>query len=146
MLKPLLFATLAAIGNAVFVYGQRAAQPTANPFLFTFAAVVVCAAFFGGSALVYRTGADATYLAANWKMATLSGFGFFLTFTGFFLLYNNFGAAQYTLYAVISILTTSLVVGVLIFRETFNVYHMAAVALAIAAIALFTIGNNQPGG
>ncbi len=146
MLKPLLFATLAAIGNAVFVYGQRAAQPTPNPFLFTFAAVAVCAALFAGSALVYRSGSEAAYLSTNWKMATLSGIGFFLTFTGFFLLYTNFGAAQYTLYAVISILTTTIVVGVLILRETFNLYHMAAVVLAIAAIALFTIGNNQAGG
>ncbi|MBT7504950.1 MAG: transporter, partial [Rhodospirillales bacterium] len=32
MIQPLLFATLAAIGNALFVYGQRGANASANPF------------------------------------------------------------------------------------------------------------------
>lgn len=145
MLKPLLFATIAALGNALFVYGQRAAPLALNPFLFVFGAVVVCGVLFGAATLLFRAGGEAAYLAANWKIVALSGAGFFFTFVGFFLLYNNFGAAQYALYAAISILTTSLGVGVLIYRETFNAYHIFAMVLAIAAIALFTYGNSQNG-
>ncbi len=143
MLKPLMFATLAAMGNALFVFGQRAAPPPANPFLFVLGAVVVCAVMFAVAAAIYRTGGDVAYLAAQWRTVLISGTGFFFTFVGFFLLYTNFGAAQYTLYAVISILTTTLGVGVLVYREHFNIYHAGAMALAIAAIALFTYGNGR---
>ena len=145
MLKPLLFATLAAIGNAIMVYGQRATTPTTNPFFFMFIAILVCGTLFGVSTLISRNGDESVYLAANWKMMIISGFGFFLTFVGFFLLYNNFGATQYTLYAVISIITTTVCVGVFIFNENFNTYHITAMAIAIAAIALFTYGNSQGG-
>ena len=143
MLKPLLFASLAAIGNAIMVYGQRATAPTTNPFFFVFIAIVVCGILFGISTLVSRNGNESAYLAANWKMMIISGFGLFLTFIGFFLLYNNFGATQYTLYAVISIITTTLCVGVFIFNENFNSYHITAMILAVSAIALFTYGNAQ---
>ena len=145
MLKPLLFATLAAIGNAIMVYGQRATAPTTNPFFFMFIAILVCGILFGVSTLISRNGDESVYLAANWKMMIISGFGFFLTFVGFFLLYNNFGATQYTLYAVISIITTTVCVGVFIFNENFNAYHITAMVIAIAAIALFTYGNSQGG-
>ena len=143
MLKPLLFATLAAIGNAIMVYGQRATAPTTNPFFFMFIAIVFCGILFGVSTLISRNGDEGAYLATNWKMMIISGTGFFLTFVGFFLLYNNFGATQYTLYAVISIITTTLCVGVLIFKEDFNFYHATALIIAIIAIALFTYGNAQ---
>jgi len=146
MLKPLLFASLAAIGNALFVYGQRGVAPPANPFLFIFGAVLACLALLVVASLVYRTAGDAAYLRDNAGMIAISGLGFFLTFVGFFLLYNNYGASQYALYAVISILTTSLGVGVLIYREDFNIYKVGALVLAIAAIALFTYGNAKAGG
>jgi drug/metabolite transporter (DMT)-like permease len=143
MLKPLLFAALAAFGNALFVYGQRGTTPPANPFLFVLGAVAVCTVMFAVAAMLYRVGDEVAYFAGHWKWVLISGTGFFLTFVGFFLLYTNFGASQYTLYAVISILTTSLGVGVLVYREHFNMYHAAAMVLAIAAIALFTYGNGR---
>jgi len=145
MLKPLLFATLAAVGNAFFVYGQRGVTPSPNPFLFVLGAIVTCLLLFMVAAFIYRSAGDAAYVGANLGMIAFSGLGFFLTFVGFFLLYNNYGAAQYTLYAVISILTTSLGVGVLIYKEDFNIYKVAAMVLAIGAIALFTYGNTKGG-
>ncbi len=42
-----------------------------------------------------------------------------------------------------SILTTTFVVGVLIYREPFNAYQAAAVLFAIAAIALYTYGRTK---
>ena len=146
MLKPLLFATLAAVGNALFVYGQRGTTAPANPFLFVLGAVTVCTVMFAVAALFFRSGDEAAYMGTHWKWGLISGTGFFLTFVGFFLLYSNFGAAQYTLCAVISILTTSLGVGVLIYREHFNAYHGWAMVLAMAAIALFTYGNGRGAG
>ncbi|WP_282609143.1 EamA family transporter [Pelagibius sp. Alg239-R121] len=145
MLQPLLFATLAAVGNAIFVYGQRGAATPENPFLFIGFAVLACLGFFVTAGLVAKTPNDAVYVAENWKMMVISGFGFFITFVGFFLLFNKFGASQYTLYAVISILTTSIGVGVFVYRESINAYQIAATALAVAAIALFTYGKTKSG-
>jgi len=141
MLKPLLFATLAAVGNALFVYGQRGVSPPANPFLFIFGATVACLAMLIVATFYFRTAGDMAYVSGNLGMIAISGLGFFLTFIGFFLLYTNYGASQYVLYAVISILTTSLGVGVLIYREDFNIYKVCAMLLALAAIALFAYGN-----
>ncbi|TQV80480.1 EamA family transporter [Denitrobaculum tricleocarpae] len=145
MLQPVLFATLAAVGNAIFVYGQRGAATSANPFLFMGFAVLACLAFFAVAVLVYRTPEDTAYVAANWRMILLSGFGFFVTFVGFFLLFNKYGASQYTLYAVISILTTSIGVGVFLYRESINAYQIAGTAFAVAAIILFAYGKAKSG-
>ena len=145
MLKPLLFATLAAVGNALYVYGQRGVAAPQNPFLFVFGATAVCLILLSAASLVYRTNSDITYISNNLGMIAISGLGFFLTFVGFFLLYTSYGATQYALYAVISILTTSVGVGVLIYKEDLNIYKSAAMLLAMAAIVLFTYGNSKGG-
>jgi len=145
MLKPLLFATIAAVGNALFVYGQRGSAPSPNAYLFMFAAVTVCTVLFGIAVAVARAPGDLGFVAANARFILISGVGFFVTFIGFYLLYSNYGATQYVLYAIISILTTSIGVGVFIYRESFNAYQIAATVLAIAAIALFTYGQGKGG-
>jgi drug/metabolite transporter (DMT)-like permease len=142
-MQPLLFATLAAVGNAIFVYGQRGTNPSENPFLFVCGAVAVCLAMFLAASFLYRTPGDGNYVMENWGMITISGIGFFLTFVGFFLLYNKFGASQYSLYAVISILTTSVGVGFIIFREPFNIFQIGGIVLAIGSIVLFTYGKSK---
>jgi drug/metabolite transporter (DMT)-like permease len=142
-MKPLLFALLAAIGNALFVYGQRGAPQSANPFLFTLGAVAVCFVLFVAAAGYYRDAGDLAYVSANVKNIIISGFGFFITFVGFFLLYTQYGASYYIVYALMAILTTSVGVGVLIYREPFNVYQWLALVLAMAAIALFTYGRGR---
>ena len=142
MLKALLFAGIAAIGNGLFVYGQRGSGQPGNPFLFILGAVSVCTVLFLGAACVFRTAGDVSYVVANARNITLSGVGFFITFVGFFLLYTQFGASHYILYAVLSILTTSIGVGVLLYREPFNVYHTLAMLLAMAAIAFFSYGQH----
>ena len=143
MMQPLLFATLAAIGNALFVYGQRGASASPNPFLFVCGATALCLTMFLIASFLYRTPGDGNYMTENWGMIVISGVGFFLTFVGFFLLYNNYGASQYSLYAVISILTTSVGVGIIIYREPVNAYQIAGILMAIASIVLFTYGRSK---
>ena len=143
MSHPLLFALLAAVGNAIYVYRQRGAVVPANPFLFVAGAVTVCLVLFVAASLVYRTPEDGQYISDNWGMIAIGGVGFFITFVGFFLLYSNFGASQYSLYAVLSILTTSIGVGVFVFREPVNMYQVAGTVLAILAIVLFTYGRTK---
>ena len=77
----------------------------------------------------------------NWYFALLSGFGLFLTYVGFNLLYSKYGVSSYVLYAVLSILTTSIFVGVVLFKESFNTYHWLALCTAIVTVVLFSIGN-----
>ena len=65
MSHPLLFALLAAVGNAIYVYGQRGAVVPANPFLFVAGAVTVCLVLFVAASLVYRTPEDLIGLIQN---------------------------------------------------------------------------------
>lgn len=146
MLRPLLFALFAATGNAIFVYAQRSSAPSANPFLFMLCAVAACGFLFLAAALAWQTTGNLAYVSANLGAISLGGAGFFMTFFGFYLLYTSYGASQYALYAVLSILTTSLGVGVFIFREPLNAYQMVAMGLAVVAIALWTYGRSLGGG
>lgn len=141
MLRAILFAAIAAVGNAVFVFGQRGSEPSKNPFLFSCGAVAVCTVLFIAAAWFAQSGEDTAYLVRNYTKILLSGLGFFITFFGFYLLYSRFGASQYILYAVLSIITTTIGVGVVYFREPFNIYHMGAVILALLAIALYSYGQ-----
>lgn len=79
----------------------------------------------------------------NWKALLLSGVGLFLTYLGFNLLYSRYGASQYALYAVISIITTTIIVGMFWLKEPVNVYHKVAIAMAIIAVVLFSIGQSK---
>jgi drug/metabolite transporter (DMT)-like permease len=142
MPKALLFAGIAAIGNALFVYGQRKSTTATNPFIFMTGAVIVCSILFVTISAIFRNGEETSYLSSNLQSVITSGFGFLITFIGFYLLYSQFGAVYYVVYAVLSIITTSLIVGVLIFREPFNAYQASALILAILAIALFSYGQS----
>ena len=143
MLRPLLFALLAACGNALFVYGQRSSVPSANPFLFMLCAVSACGCLFLAATLAWPTAGNLTYVSANLGSIAIAGAGFFMTFVGFYLLYTNYGASQYALYAVLSILTTSLGIGVFVFREPLNAYQAVAMVLALLAVSLWTYGRSQ---
>ena len=63
---------------------------------------------------------DYLSIKTNYLWFIASGTGFFLTFIGFYFLYTKFGASYYLLYAVISIITTSILVGIIIFNTDFH--------------------------
>jgi drug/metabolite transporter (DMT)-like permease len=140
---PIAFATIAALGNAMFALGQRKSAGVENGLLFvgiSALVAVLCALAFAplvGVLAVRNT------LKGNWEAVLLSGGGLFLTYLGFNLLYSRYGASQYALYAVISIITTTIVVGIWWLREPVNMYHKVAIALAIAAVILFSIGQSK---
>jgi drug/metabolite transporter (DMT)-like permease len=70
-------------------------------------------------------------LKSHLRSVLLSGIGLFLTYLGFNLLYSRFGASQYVLYAALSIITTTIGVGYLYFKELF---HLASVFSCLVAI------------
>ncbi len=143
LLPALAVALLAAVGNGLFVYGQRRAEVVANPFLFILSALLVCAVAFGVSMPFMPAVDGLAYLRRNWPWALVSGAGFYFTFLGFSFLYSRFGASHYALYAVLSILTTSVLVGIVLMREQVNGYHLAAIGCALLTVVLFSIGQSR---
>lgn len=139
--KIIIYAGLAAIGNAIFVFGQRSSTVSSNPYLFMTAAVTLCAIMFIVAALLSDNSGTTVYLKQNMWPIIISAVGFFLTFIGFYLMYSRVGAHTYTVYAVLSILTTSVFVGMVIFRESFNTYHVASIGLAVLSVFLYGYGQ-----
>lgn len=142
-LLPIAFATIAAVGNAMFALGQRKSAGVENGLLFVGVSAlvaVVCALAFAPLVGAFALG---NTLRGRWDAVLLSGVGLFLTYLGFNLLYSRFGASQYALYAVISIITTTIIVGLWWLQEPVNVYHKMAIALAIAAVIFFSIGQSK---
>jgi len=139
----LMYALLAASGNAFFALGLKKASQSENGLTFVFYAggVTVLLALLAtnilGSASLGST------LKTNWVWILISGMGLFLTLLGFSLLYTRVGATGYVLYAVLSILTTSVLVGVLILKETFNGYHWIALVLSLLTVVFFSIGESK---
>ncbi len=141
MYKALLIAGLAAVGNAMFVYGQRKSSLSNNSFSYLIGAVLVCAVIVAVVAISYRTDQAVNFVADNVVMIGIGGLGMATTYLGFYLLYTNYGAIYYVVYAALSIITTTVIVGVIILGEGFNKYQAIAMVLAILSIILFTIGR-----
>lgn len=141
ILGPLIFALIAAIGNAMFAAGQKKAVIFDNPFTFIALAAIICVVITVLAAPLFGQPNYSAVAKVNGWWALLSGAGLFLTYLGFYLLYSKYGASNYILYAVISIITTSLIVGVFVFKETFNMYHWLAFGSSIVTVILFSVGN-----
>ncbi len=141
MYKIFIFAGIAALGNAIFVYGQRSAAVSPNPYLYMTAAISVCLIMFITATLISNGGQRASYMSNNMLPIIIGGVGFFITFVGFYLMYSRVGANSYMVYACLSILTTSVGVGMIIFREPFNHYHLIAMIFAILAVCFFGYGQ-----
>ena len=141
-LSLLLFAFIGALGNSMFAASQKKAIALGNSLAFLVISIFVSFIL----ALIVAPLAGPTKYTTIIKQSSIwvvvGGIGLFLTFLGFNLLYTNFGTSSYMLYAVMSIITTSIIVSVVIFKETFNFYHWAAFIGAIVTIILYTIGNS----
>ena len=142
-MKVFLFALLAAVGNALFVYGQRGSSTSENPYFFILSTLLVCNVLYIVFALGHRAPMELAYLQENARLVVISGIGFFLTFVGFYLMYTQHGAASYIVYALLSILTTSIIVGLVIFREPFNKFHVISGCLAVGAILFYGLGQSK---
>jgi drug/metabolite transporter (DMT)-like permease len=140
-MRALAFACIAAIGNGIFVYGQKKSIPNSNPFIFLTLSLTLCVLYLTISTLSFSLGDLRSYILNNWKAVAITGTGLFITYVGFYLLYSRFGASYYIIYAVASIVTTAIIVGVVVFREPFNIYHLLSIICAFCTIALFFMGQ-----
>lgn len=147
IIKPIIFAAIAAFGNAMFALGQRKSSGVENGILLVGLSALVAVLISLSVAPLVDVFDVGNTIKHNWKAIFLSGVGLFLTYFGFNLLYSKYGVSQYVIYAVLSIITTTLIVGVWWLKEPVNIYHMFAIILAIAAVTMFSIGQskiNQP--
>lgn len=135
------FAALAALGNAVFVFGQKKTEAVSNPAYFYLFALTICLLLFMITLFFWPKIQAGAYLERNWIGILAGGAGCYLTFIGFYFLFTKFGASYYSLYAVLSILTTSILLGVVFFREAFNLYYGLSVAAALLTVLFFSLGQ-----
>lgn len=139
----LWFALVAALGNAIFVAGQKKAGLNVNPLLLISFSSLFCSMLSFSLFFFYKS--EATFLLSKELIykSGWCGIGLFITYLGFYYLFSIYGASSYILYAVLSILTTSLIVGVVIFKETFNHFHMFSLVAALLSVLLFNLGQRQ---
>src|SRR5690606_32586027 len=86
---PLLFALLAAVGNALFALGQRKAAPVENSFVFIILTLLACLLFCILSAPLSGPVNYTAMVKTSALWALFSGFGLYLTYIGFNMLYAN---------------------------------------------------------
>ena len=136
-----MLAFVAAIGNALFALGQKKATLHSNPFLYGSLTLLtggillsIIAAFFDARGLT-------NYSIVNFKWFLISGTGYVLLNVGLYFLYRNYGASYYTLYAVLSIMTTSVLLAVLVFNEKLNWYYGLSFLCAVLTILFFMLGK-----
>ncbi|MBU0946712.1 MAG: EamA family transporter [Proteobacteria bacterium] len=143
IILPIVFATIAAIGNAMFALGQKKSADVENGLVFVSLSALIAiliTLFFAPLLGAFDVG---NTVKGNWRAILLSGGGLFLTYLGFNLLYSRYGVSQYVLYAVISIITTTIFVGIWWLKEPVNNYHKIAIVLAILAVLVFSIGQSK---
>lgn len=138
-IMPLFFAFIAAVGNAIFAFGQKKSVGVDNTISYVVLSAIFCIVFTAVTVPFFGKYNYLLTLKNNWIWAAVSGLGLFLTYIGFNLLYTKYGASHYVLYAILSIFTTSVFVGVFIFRESLNVFQYIALFLSLIAIILFSI-------
>jgi drug/metabolite transporter (DMT)-like permease len=142
-LLPIVFATIAAIGNAMFALGQKKSVGMENGLLFVALSAMVAVSFSLFLAPLVGEFDIVNTIKGNSNALIISGSGLFFTYLGFNLLYSRYGTSQYVLYAVLSIITTTIIVGIFWLKEPVNVYHKLAIAMALAAVVLFSIGQSK---
>jgi drug/metabolite transporter (DMT)-like permease len=143
-MQALLYAALAAFGNSLVALGQVKGGTGKNPFMFLTLALGICLTCVSTVSLLTESGSWIEFVRSSWRWFCLTGVGFFITFTGFYLLYSRCGASYYVLYAVMSILSTTLVVGVVILGEKFGAMRGAAVLSCLITVVLFSLGRPAP--
>src|SRR5690349_6923786 len=98
----IVFAGIAAAGNALFSLGQRQSAGVNNGLLFVAgSAATACALCLMTAPLLGPMNPMALF-RGYWRASLLGGAGLFLTYVGFNLLYSRFGTTPYVGYAALS--------------------------------------------
>lgn len=137
----LLFAFIAALGNALFVASQKKAVGIDNGLAFIVYAVAIAFVLILMTAPLIGTPNYLYTIKTNPAWVISGGVALCMTYVGFNLLYANYGASYYILFAVMSIITTTIITGVIFFRESLNIFHWSSLFFALVTVTLFSIGS-----
>ena len=125
-------ALAAAMGNALVALGQKKAASFSNPFFFgAFSLLLASAALFAVAFINNNCKGLGQYTAGNMQWFAVSATGLFILNIFLYILFRSYGASYYTLYAILAIATTSVLLGVFIFYEKMNGYYRASLAFAV---------------
>jgi len=138
-----LFAFLASIGNAMFALGQRRAASVQNGLVFVAVTALLTAVLAFAAAPLFGSFGLGQMLRQDGKALILASVGSFLTFLGLNLLFSRFGVSPYVLYAMLAIITTTLLVGMVYLHEPVNAWKIGAVVLALVSVVLYSIGSSH---
>ncbi|QQE12104.1 transporter [Planctomycetota bacterium] len=142
-LGPLLFALIAALGNTLYVAGQKKSAPIDNPIATNLFTLIFALSFTAIAFPFFLKQGTIGAIRDHIFWIVLSGFGLFIVYIGFNLLYTTYGPYVYPIYAVLSILLTAFILGVVIFHEPFNFFHALALLSAILTVFFFAIAQNH---
>lgn len=136
-------ALTAAVGNAFYAFGQKKAVPHENPFIFGVYSLLIGSVMLALVSLLFNTQNVGSYFVVNLKWLIAGGFGYVLLNIGLYFLYQNFGASYYLLYAILSILTTSILLATIVFDEKMNLYYRVSLGFALLTVIFFLKGQND---
>ena len=137
----IFIATVGALSNALFAYGQVRANVTGAPFAFVIL-VQACALCISLLIFPFIPGTNVlVVLTQNFMWAFLTGLGLISTLTCFYFLFSLFGASYYALYSVMALIVTIFLVGGVLLKESINIFHVGSTILAMGAVVLFTLGQ-----
>jgi drug/metabolite transporter (DMT)-like permease len=136
-----LLAGIAAFGNALYAFGQKKAAVHENPFMFGAFSLFVGAILLFIVSVSFKFSGSFTYFSQNLKWIFAAASGYVFLNIGLFFLYKNFGATYYTLYAVLAMISTSLLLAAIILKESINGYHIAALCTGVITVILFMLGK-----
>ncbi|NOT49876.1 MAG: EamA family transporter [Chitinophagaceae bacterium] len=143
ILAPFLLAFAASIGNAMVTIGQKKATTYSNPFFFGAFSLLFASATLFVVAMFFTTKGVSNYFYVNAKWFATTGAGLVLLNIFLYFLYRNHGAAYYTLYSILAIVTTSIFVALYVFNEKMNMYYWISLAFALLTIVFFMKGKSN---
>lgn len=140
-LFPLLLATIAAVGNALATLGQKKSSGIGNPFIFGATALLIAGFSLLVVAFIYQPKNNVAAITANFKWAAVTASGLVMLNVFLYVLYRQYGANFYTLYSMLAIITTSILLSVFIFNEKMNTYYGLSLIAALVSIFFFFKGR-----
>ncbi len=141
VLVPMLLSCIAAIGNAMVTIGQKKAGEYSNPFLFGALSLLLASLGLFVFVIFCQNKAPMVYLSKNYYWVLTSASGLILLNVFLYLLYRNYGSGYYTVYAVLAIISTSLITSIWIFGEKMNLYYLVSMICAVFTIFFFMKGK-----
>lgn len=129
-------ALLAAFGNSLYAYAQRQSLPMANPFAFGAGALLSAGLLMLLISVLYPAPITRADLLPNLRYLFLAALGYVLLFLGLYFLYQRYGPSHYSLYAVLAILLTAMLMPWWVLNERPSPTQWLASALAVLVIVL----------